>query len=33
MSDLTITLAAQIQKEKEFDEQIKTQLTKIGFEL
>jgi len=33
MKDLTTTLAAQMQKEKELDEQIKTQLAKIGFEL
>ncbi len=33
MRDLTTTLAAQMQKEKELDEQIKTQLAKIGFEL
>jgi len=33
MKDLTTTLAAQMQKEKELDEQIKTQLAKIGFDL
>ncbi len=33
MKDLTTTLAAQMQKEKELDEQIKIQLAKIGFEL
>jgi type I restriction enzyme M protein len=33
MKELTTTLAAQMQKEKELDEQIKTQLAKIGFEL
>ena len=33
MKDLTTTLAAQMQKEKELDEQIKTQLARIGFEL
>ena len=33
MKDLTTTLAAQMQQEKELDEQIKTQLAKIGFEL
>ncbi|MDX8378483.1 MAG: N-6 DNA methylase [Gallionella sp.] len=33
MKDLTTTLAAQMQKEKELDGQIKTQLAKIGFEL
>ena len=33
MKDLTTTLAAQMQKEKELDEQIKTQRAKIGFEL
>jgi hypothetical protein len=33
MYDLSITLAAQIQKEKGLDEQIKSQLAKIGCEL
>jgi len=33
MKDLSTTLAAQMQKEKELDEQIKMQLAKIGFEL
>jgi len=33
MRDLTTTLAAQMEKEKELDEQIRTQLAKIGFEL
>jgi len=33
MKELTTTLASQMQKEKELDEQIKTQLAKIGFEL
>ncbi len=33
MKDLTTTLAAQMQEEKDLDEQIKTQLAKIGFEL
>jgi len=33
MNDLTATLAAQMEKEKELDDEIKTQLAKIGFEL
>ncbi|MDM8537470.1 class I SAM-dependent DNA methyltransferase [Desulfobacterales bacterium HSG17] len=33
MKDLTTTLARQIEKEKELDEQLKEQLGKVGFEL
>ncbi len=33
MKDLTTTLAAQMKKEKVLDDEIKTQLAKIGFEL
>ncbi len=33
MNDLTATLAGQIEKEKELDEQLKEQLAKVGFML
>jgi len=33
MKELTTTLTAQMEQEKALDEQIKTQLAKIGFEL
>ncbi len=33
MNDLTATLARQIEKEKELDEQLKVQLAKVGFAL
>lgn len=33
MNDLTTTLAAQMQKEKELDEQIRTHKPRLGFEL
>jgi type I restriction enzyme M protein len=33
MNDLTMTIAQQIEKEKELDEQLKEQLAKVGFEL
>jgi type I restriction enzyme M protein len=33
MNDLTATLARQIEKEKELDEQLKEQLAKVGFAL
>lgn len=33
MKDLTATLKAQMEREKELDEEIKKQLAKIGFEI